>query len=101
LNHQYGFAGFPHWFGRFRHLRICVPGLNKWKVEDDLRTEEDIAEYWAACLIEGGDDPAFLTKALGEIARIHGMSQLARDTGISREGLYNALSGQGNPEFAT
>ena len=75
--------------------------LNKWKIEDHLRTEEDIGEYWAACLIEGGDDPAFLTKALGEIARIRGMTQLSRDTGISWEGLYKALSGEGNPEFAT
>ena len=46
--------------------------------------------------IEGGDDPAFLTKALGEIARIRGM-KLSRDTGISREGLCKALSGEGNP----
>jgi probable addiction module antidote protein len=38
---------------------------------------------------------------LGVIARVHGMAQLARDTGISREGLYKALSQDGNPSFAT
>ena len=50
--------------------------LNQWKIEDYLRTDEAIAEYWAACLIEGGDDPAFHTKVLGEIAKTRGMSQL-------------------------
>jgi probable addiction module antidote protein len=66
-----------------------------------LKTEEDMALYFEACLEEAGDDPAFIAKALGTIARARGMSQLARDTGLGRESLYKALSGQGNPEFAT
>ena len=66
-----------------------------------LKTEEDMALYFEACLEEAGDDPAFIAKSLGTIARARGMSQLARDTGLAREGLYKALSGQGNPEFAT
>lgn len=68
---------------------------------DYLKTEEDRALYFEACLEEAGDDPAFLARALGDIARSRGMTQLARDTGLAREGLYKALSGQGNPEFAT
>jgi len=68
---------------------------------DYLKTEEDRALYFEACLDEAGDDPAFIAKALGDIARARGMTQLARDTGLAREGLYKALSGQGNPEFAT
>jgi len=66
-----------------------------------LRTEEDIALYFDACLEEAGDDAAFIAKALGTIARARGMSQLARDTGLGRESLYKALSGEGNPSFAT
>lgn len=68
---------------------------------DYLKTEEDRALYFEACLDEAGDDPTFIAKALGDIARARGMTQLARDTGLAREGLYKALSGQGNPEFAT
>lgn len=72
-----------------------------WDSSDYLKTEEDIAEYFDACLVEGGDDPAFIAHALGVIARARGMSQVARDAGISREGLYKALSVEGNPTFGT
>jgi probable addiction module antidote protein len=51
-------------------------------------------------VMEDGD-PALITAALGDIARARNLSQLARDTGMSREGLYKALSGEGNPSFAT
>lgn len=60
-----------------------------------------MAEYLDACLEEAGDDPAFITHALGVVARARGMTQLARDTGMTREGLYKALSEEGNPSFAT
>jgi len=52
-------------------------------------------------LAEAGDDPTFIAKAIGDVARARGMSQTARDTGITREGLYKALSEEGNPSFAT
>src|SRR5690625_3426920 len=68
---------------------------------DYLETSDDIALYLAACMEEGGDDPAFIAHALGVVARARNMSQLARDTGMSREGLYKALSGEGNPSFDT
>ncbi|MEL6470318.1 MAG: addiction module antidote protein [Cyanobacteria bacterium J06623_4] len=57
--------------------------------------------YLEACLEEAGDDPALIIHALGAIARAKNMSQLSRDTGLSREGLYKALSLEGNPTFAT
>lgn len=60
-----------------------------------------MANYLDACMEEAGDDPAFIAKALGTIARARGMSQVARDAGLSRESLYRALSGEGNPEFGT
>lgn len=70
-----------------------------WDSAALLETEEDMAFYLDACLEEG--DPALITYALGTIARAKGMTQLARETGLSRESLYKALSSEGNPEFAT
>ena len=46
-------------------------------------------------------DAAFIAKALGDIARAKGMSQVAEDAGLSRESLYKALSGERNPDFTT
>ena len=75
--------------------------LRKWDSAEYLKTEEDMALYLDACLQEAGDDAAFIVKALGIIARTKGMSQLSRETGLGRESLYKALSGDGNPSFAT
>ena len=72
-----------------------------WDVQDHLRTPEDCALYLEAVLEEAGDDPAFIAKALGDVARARGMAQTAREAGLSREGLYKALSADGNPSFAT
>jgi probable addiction module antidote protein len=75
--------------------------LSKWDSAEHLQTKEDIALYFDACLEEAGDDVAFIAKALGNIARAYGMTQLANDTGLGRESLYKALSEGGNPSFAT
>jgi probable addiction module antidote protein len=75
--------------------------LRKWDSAQHLKTEEDMAQYLEACLQEAGDDAAFIAKALGNIARAKGMSQLSRDTGSGPRSLYKALSGEGNPSFAT
>lgn len=73
----------------------------RWDSAEYLKTEDDIAEYMAACMDEGSDDPAFIAHALGVVARARNISQLARETGLTREGIYKALSGEGNPSFAT
>ncbi len=73
----------------------------RWDSAEHLQTEEDIQFYLEACLEEASDDPAFIVHALGVIARAKNMSQLARDTGMTREGLYKAFSPEGNPTFAT
>src|SRR4030065_937930 len=75
--------------------------LRKWDSAEHLKTDEDIALYLEACLEEAGDDAAFIAKALGTIARARGMTQLAKDTGLGRESLYKALSGERNTSFAT
>lgn len=75
--------------------------LRKWDSAEYLKTDEDMVLYLEACLDEAGDDAAFIAKALGVIARAKGMTQLAQQTGLGRESLYKALSGNGNPSFAT
>jgi probable addiction module antidote protein len=75
--------------------------LRKWDSAEHLKTDEDMAMYLQACMEEAGDDAAFIAAALGNIARAKGMSQLAKDTGLGRESLYKALSGEGNPSFGT
>jgi probable addiction module antidote protein len=70
-----------------------------YDVVEYLRDDEDIAAYLEAALEDG--DPALIAHVLGNIARARGMMQMARDTGLGRESLYKALSGEGNPEFAT
>lgn len=61
--------------------------VRKWDSAEYLKTEQDMAMYFEACLQEAGDDAAFLAKALGNIARAKGGSQLSRDTGLGRESL--------------
>jgi probable addiction module antidote protein len=60
-----------------------------------------MAAYLEACLEESNGDASFVAKALGDIARAKGMTQVARDAGLSRESLYKALSGDRMPGFDT
>ena len=71
----------------------------RWDSAEYLQTDEEIAAYLDAVLEE--DDPALVTHALGIIARAKGMTALADEAGVSRENLYQALSPEGKPEFAT
>lgn len=83
-------------------LIIDIPeGFSRWDAASSLKTDEDMALYFEACLEEDPGDGSLIRAALGDIARARGMSQLARETGLSREGLYQALSAKGNPEFGT
>ena len=72
-----------------------------YDVAEQLRTPQEMAAYLDAWLAEAPDDAAGIARALGDIARAKGMSQVARDAGLSRESLYKALSGTGNPSLAT
>jgi hypothetical protein len=72
-----------------------------YDVAEHLRTPEDMAVYLEACIEEADGDAAFIAKALGDIARSQGMTQVARDSGLSRESLYKALSGERSPSFDT
>ncbi len=72
-----------------------------YDVADYLSTPEDCAAYLDACFEEADGDAAFIARALGDIARARGMTQVAQDAGLSRESLYKALSGTRSPDFAT
>ena len=73
----------------------------RYDVAEHLRTPEEMAAYLEACLEEAKGDASLIAKALGDIARAKGMSQVARDAGLSRESLYKALSGERTPGFDT
>ncbi|MBX3300273.1 MAG: putative addiction module antidote protein [Acidobacteria bacterium] len=73
----------------------------KYDVAEYLNTPEEMAAYLEACLEEANGDAAFVAKALGNIARAKGMSEIARETGLSRESLYKSLSGERSPSFET
>jgi probable addiction module antidote protein len=72
-----------------------------YDVAETLRTPDEMAAYLEACIEEADGDAAFIAKALGDIARAQGMTQIARQTGLSRESLYKALSGDRSPSFDT
>ena len=73
----------------------------RYDVAEHLRTPEEMAAYLEACMEEADGDSAFIAKALGDIARAKGMTQVALDVGLSRASLYKALSGERSPGFDT
>lgn len=72
--------------------------LREYDIAEHLKSEEEMQMYLNEILEDG--DPALVLSALGDIARAKNMSQLSREVGMSREGLYHALSGKGNPTFS-
>ena len=73
----------------------------RYDTAEHLRTPEEMAAYLEACIEEANGDAAFIAKALGNIAKAKGMTQVAKDAGLSRESLYKALSGDRSPGFDT
>ena len=75
--------------------------FSRYETANYLRDEEDMALYLDACIDEDPGDGSLIRLALGDIAKARGMTQMAKDSGISRDGLYSALSPTGNPAFTT
>jgi probable addiction module antidote protein len=73
--------------------------FEKYDPAEYIETREDVMAHLEAALEE--NDPAFLLKTIGYIARSKGMAQIARDLKLNREGLYESLSPNGNPSFIT
>jgi probable addiction module antidote protein len=71
----------------------------RWDASEFLDSDEAIAAYLNAAFEDG--DPGFIAASIGHVAKAKGMSQIARETGLSRENLYRALGDGGNPELST
>ena len=80
---------------------MATETFSRFDAANYLTDIETAAAYLEATIDESGDDSAAIAAALGAIARSGNLSELARRTGMSREGLYKALAADGNPSFAT
>ena len=79
--------------------RIKIAELPEFDAAEYLTTDEEIAAYLTTVLEE--NDASLLAAALGDIAKARGMTQVARDSGITREALYKALRPGSEPRFDT
>jgi probable addiction module antidote protein len=86
---------FPLGRGRVGHL------AGVYDVAEHLRTPKEMAAYLECVLEESNGDASRVAKAIGDIARARGMSQVEKDSGLSRESLYKALSGERSPGIDT
>ena len=75
--------------------------FTRWNAADHFKTLEDARLYVLAGADEDPGDGSLIRAALNNVARAGNMTGLARKAGMSREGLYKALSADGNPTFAT
>jgi len=75
--------------------------FTRWDAVDSFKSADDIIAYLDACIEEDPGDGSLIRAALSDIARARNFSRMAREIGMSREGLYKALSDDGNPSFAT
>ena len=78
-----------------------IETFTRWDAAEHLHSKEDVRLYLEACAEEDPGDGSLVRAALNDIARAQNMSRLARDAGMTREGLYKALSEGGNPTLAT
>jgi probable addiction module antidote protein len=74
-----------------------------WNLADQIETREDVIGTIEAVieLAIQENDPEYLLKAIGDIARSKGMAQVARELNLDRASLYKSLSPEGNPSFFT
>ncbi|MCY3956825.1 MAG: putative addiction module antidote protein [Chloroflexi bacterium] len=73
----------------------------KFDASDYMRTDEDLQGLLSAALDEDLGDGVLIRAVLKHVARTHNLSALARETGLNRGNLYQALSSDGNPTLAT
>ena len=73
--------------------------FSRWESVEILDDDEMIVEYLKAALEE--NDPEFFVKAIGNVARAMGMTNLAQQTHLGRSSLYKALSGERDPRIGT
>ncbi|MBX9824932.1 MAG: putative addiction module antidote protein [Xanthobacteraceae bacterium] len=76
-----------------------MPKAEKFDAAEYLDSKEAIADYLSEAFATG--DNEIITRAIGTVARVKGMANIAKDTGLNRENLYRSLSEGGSPEFGT
>ncbi len=76
---------------------VKISELKRFDITEHLDSEEAIAEYLSLVLEE--NDLALLAAAAGDITKARGMTQVAKDSGWSRESLYKSLGGGAIPRF--
>jgi probable addiction module antidote protein len=82
--------------------KIKIPkGYTKWDAADYLKSEEDCVVFLAECVAQDEGDGRLIRLALADIAKAQGVTKVAKKAGMSRTGIYKALSNEGNPEFST
>jgi probable addiction module antidote protein len=79
--------------------KAAEAGLKDWDMAANIRSKGDVIAHLEAALAQ--DDVPFLLSVMNDVARSEGMSKIAREMGLSREGLYRSLSPDGNPSFET
>lgn len=73
--------------------------ISKYQATDYLKTDGDIKAYLNASFATG--DSALIARALGDVAKIKGMSKVAKDTDLDRSSLYSSLTTEGDPKLST
>jgi probable addiction module antidote protein len=73
--------------------------FSRYDAADYLKSKKDRVAYLEACMEEAGDDAAFIAHALGTIVRARGMAQLAKESGLTREGLHKVLNKERQPQL--
>jgi len=84
-------------------MKTKINELKDWDFVEDIKTKEDVIGLLEATLELAiqENDPAFLFKAIGDIAKSEGMEQLSKELNLDRSSLYRSFSPKGNPSFFT
>lgn len=84
---------------RKTEMPVAKTKTTPFDVASYLTTSEAQAELIADAFESG--DPTYITLTLGHVARARGMGDIAQEAGVTREGLYKALSSTGDPRLST
>lgn len=77
----------------------AAPEFIPYDAADAIASPDDVRLHLEAAFEDGS--PSVIAQMIGAVARSNGMAELARQTGLSRESLYRALSVKGNPTLST
>jgi len=73
--------------------------FSKYDPAEYINTKDAVIAFLERAIEE--NDPDFLLRTIGHIARSKGMTQIAKELNVDRVGLYKSLAPDGNPSFKT